>query len=179
LTEVCSPQRKLIPDTEDWERHELTSLRGIAYKAKTKPDDRFRDLSRCIDETLLGYCFGKLNKKAATGVDRVSYGSYKENYVANIEDLISRLKRRGYRAKLVKRKHIPKGAGKTRPLGIPVLEDKLLQTAASEILSAIYDHDKLLEMLARRIDDKRFLRLINKWLKAGILEEDKSIFNQD
>ncbi|MEJ2613199.1 MAG: hypothetical protein P8179_24895 [Candidatus Thiodiazotropha sp.] len=64
MTEVCSPQRKLIPDTEDWERHELTSLRGIAYKAKTKPDDRFRDLSRCIDETLLGYCFGKLNKKS-------------------------------------------------------------------------------------------------------------------
>jgi group II intron reverse transcriptase/maturase len=212
-----------MPDAEDWERHELTSLRGIAYKAKTKPDYRFRDLSRCIDETLLSYCFRKINKKAASGVDRVTYGSYKENYGANIENLIGRLKRGGYRAKLVKRKHIPKGAGKTRPLGIPVLEDKLLQTAVSEILSAIYeqdfhpfsygyrpgrgarqaaddlvvrmqfgrfgyvveadikgffnhiDHDKLLEMMAQRVDDKRFLRLINKWLKAGILEEDKSI----
>jgi len=156
-------------------------------------------------------------------VDRVTYGGYKENFIANIEDLIGRLKRGGYRAKLVKRKHIPKRAGKTRPLGIPVLEDKLLQTAASEILSAIFeqdfhpfsdgyrprrsarqgaddlvvrmqfgrfgyvveadikgffnhiDHGKLLEMLAQRIDDRRFLRLINKWLKAGILEEDKSI----
>jgi len=223
LTEVRSPQRKLMPDAEDWERHELTSLRGIAYKAKTKPDYRFRDLSRCIDETLLSYCFRKLNKNAASGVDRVTYGSFKENYSANIENLIGRLKRGGYRAKLVKRKHIPKGAGKTRPLGIPVIEDKLLQTAASEILSAIYeqefhpfsygyrprrgarqaaddlvvrmqfgrfghvveadikgffnhiDHDKLLEMVAQRVDDKRFLRLIDKWLKAGILEEDKSI----
>ncbi len=132
LTEVRSPQRKLMPDAEDWERHELTSLRGIAHKAKTKPDYRFRDLSRCIDETLLGYCFEKLNKKAASGVDRVTYSGYKENYSANVENLIGRLKRGGYRAKLVKRKHIPKGAGKTRPLGIPVFEDKLLQTAASD-----------------------------------------------
>lgn len=223
MTEVRSLQRTLIPDAEDWERHELTSLRGIAYKAKTQPNYRFRDLSRCIDETLLSYSFGKLNKKAASGVDRVTYSGYEGNYTANIEDLIGRLKRGGYRARLVKRKHIPKGAGKTRPLGLPVLEDKLLQTAASEILSAIYeqdfypfsygyrprrsarqaaddlvmrmqfgrfgyvveadikgffthiDHDKLLEMLAQRIDDKRFLRLINKWLKAGILEEDNSI----
>jgi len=223
LTEVRSPQSNLVPDAEDWERHELSSLRGIAYKAKTKPDYRFRDLSRCLDEALLGHCFRGLNKQAASGVDRVTYGSYKENHVANIEELIERLKRGGYRAKLVKRKHIPKGAGKTRPLGIPVLEDKLLQTAVSEILSAIYeqdfhpfsygyrprrgarqaaddlvvrmqfgrfghvveadikgffnhlDHEKLLEMLAQRIDDRRFLRLINKWLKAGILEEDKSL----
>ncbi len=223
LTGVRSLQRKLIPDAEDWERHELTSLRGIAYKAKTNPDYRFRDLSRTIDEELLSYSFRKLNKHAASGVDRVTYSGYKGNYAANIEDLIGRLKRGGYRAKLVKRKHIPKGAGKTRPLGIPVIEDKLLQTAGSEILSAIYeqdfypfsygyrprrsarqaaddlvmrmqfgrfgyvveadikgffshiDHHKLLEMLAQRIDDKRFLRLINKWLKAGILEEDKSI----
>ena len=59
LTGVRSPQRKLLPDVEDWERHELTSLRGIAYKAKTKPDYRFRDLSRCIDETLLSHSFRK------------------------------------------------------------------------------------------------------------------------
>ena len=141
LTGVRSLQRKLIPDAEDWERHELTSLRGIAYKAKTNPDYRFRDLSRTIDEELLSYSFRKLNKHAASGVDRVTYSGYKGNYAANIEDLIGRLKRGGYRAKLVKRKHIPKGAGKTRPLGIPVIEDKLLQTAGSEILSAIYEQD--------------------------------------
>ena len=212
-----------MPDIEDWERHELTSLRGIAYKAKIKRDYRFRDLSRCIDDALLAHSFRKLNKKAASGVDRVTYFSYEENYVANTANLIDRLKRGAYRAKLVKRKYIPKGAGKKRPLGIPVLEDKLLQTAVSEILSAIYEqdfhsfsygyrpmrsarqatddlvvrmqfgsfgyvveadikgffnhinHDKLLKMLARRIDDKRFLGLIKKWLKAGILEEDHSL----
>lgn len=156
-------------------------------------------------------------------MDRVTYRRYKENLSANIADLIDRLKRGGYRAKLVKRQHIPKGPGKTRPLGIPVIEDKLVQTAVSSILSAIYeqdfhafsygyrprrsarqavddlvvrmqfgrfgyvveadikgffnhiDHDKLLTMLAQRIDDKRFLRLITKWLKAGVLEEDNRI----
>ena len=111
LTEVRSLQRKFLPDVEDWERQELTSLRGIAYKAKTNPDYRFRDLSRCINEELLSYSFCKLNKKAASGVDRVTYSGYQENYAANIENLIGRLKRGGYRAKLVKRKNIPKGVG--------------------------------------------------------------------
>ena len=55
LTEVRSPQRKLIPDIEDWEQYELTSLRGIAYKAKIKSDYRFRDLSRCLDKTLVDF----------------------------------------------------------------------------------------------------------------------------
>jgi RNA-directed DNA polymerase len=223
LTEVRSPQRQLIPDTEDWGRYEQPFLRGIAYKAKTQPNYRFRDLSREINKTLLGNSFRRLNKKAATGVDRVSYTDYEEHFDENVEDLIDRLKRGSYRARLVKRKRIPKGEGKTRALGLPVLEDKLLQTACSDILSAIYeqdfhpfsygyrpgrsarqaaddltvrmqfgkfgyvveadikgffnhiDHDLLLELLAQRIDDKRFLRLIRKWLKAGILEEDKSI----
>ncbi len=223
LTEVRSLQSTLIPDAEDWEHYEQSSLRGIAYKAKTQSNYRFKDLSRCVDKTLLSDCFRKLNKKAATGVDGVTYSGYRENFSSHITDLIGRLKRGGYRAKLVKRKHIPKGPGKTRPLGIPVIEDKLVQTASSEILSAIYeqdffpfsygyrprrsarqaaddlvvrmqfgrfgyvveadikgffnhiDHDKLLKMLAQRVDDKRFLRLINKWLKAGILEEDNSI----
>ena len=51
LTEVRSPQRHLIPDAEDWEHYELPSLRGIARKAKQEPAHRFRDLSRCLDET--------------------------------------------------------------------------------------------------------------------------------
>ena len=53
VTGVRSPQRSLIPDAEDWERHELTFLRGIAYKSKTQPAYRFRDLSRLLDKPLL------------------------------------------------------------------------------------------------------------------------------
>jgi group II intron reverse transcriptase/maturase len=168
-----------------------------------------------------------MNKKAASGVDKVSYLNYRGNFDSNVENLIDRLKRNSYKAKLVKRKHIPKSPGKTRPLGIPVLEDKLLQTVVSDLLSAIYeqdfhdfsygyrpergarqcaddltvrmqfgrfgyeveadikgffthiDHDILLKLIARRVDDKRLIRLIRKWLKAGILEEDGAIAYPD
>ncbi len=223
LTEVRSPQRTLIPDAEDWEHYELPSLRGIARRAKQEPEHRFRDLSRCLNETHLKHAFKRLNKRSASGVDRVTYMDYRKHFDTRVEDLIVRLKRQSYKARLVKRKHIPKSPGKTRPLGIPVLEDKLLQTAASDLLSAIYeqdfhrfsygyrpnrsarqaaddlsaniqfgrfgyvveadikgffnhiDHELLLELIAKRVDDKRFLRLISKWLKAGILEEDGRI----
>jgi RNA-directed DNA polymerase len=164
-----------------------------------------------------------MNKKAASGVDNMSHSDYQNNFDENVEDLIGRLKRQSYKARLVKRKHIPKFPGKTRPLGLPVLEDKLLQTTASDILGAIYeqdfhgfsygyrpkrgarqcaddlavrmqfgrfgyvveayikgffnhiDHDVLLEFIALRVDDKRFLRLISKLLDAGILEENGEI----
>ena len=223
LTEVRSSQRTLIPDAEDWEYYELPALRGIARKAKQQPTYRFRDLSRCLNEDHLRHAFSKMNKKSASGVDNMSHSDYQNNFDENVEDLIGRLKRQSYKARLVKRKHIPKSPGKTRPLGLPVLEDKLLQTTASDILGAIYeqdfhdfsygyrpkrgarqcaddlavrmqfgrfgyvveadikgffnhiDHDVLLEFIALRVDDKRFLRLISKWLKAGILEENGEI----
>ena len=158
LTEVRSPQRQLIPDIEDWERHELPFLRGIAYKAKTQPTYRFRDLSREVNKTLLRHSFRKINKKAASGVDRVTYKGYKEHFESNIDDLVGRLKRGSYRARLVKRKHIPKGRGKTRALGLPVLEDKLLQTSCSEILSAIYEQDftrLVMVIVPDEVPDKR------------------------
>jgi RNA-directed DNA polymerase len=62
---------------------------------------------------------------------------------ANLTDLVGRLKRKAYRARLVRRKYIPKGNGKLRPLGIPVLEDKLLQMAVTQILLVIYEMDFL------------------------------------
>jgi len=141
LTEVRSPQRTLIPDAEDWEHYELPSLRGIARRAKQEPAHRFRDLSRCLDKDHLKHAFKRMNKKAASGVDKVTYLDYRKNFDENIGDLIGRLKRESYKARLVKRKHIPKAPGKTRPLGLPVFEDKLLQTTGSDILSAIYEQD--------------------------------------
>jgi RNA-directed DNA polymerase len=122
LTEVRSLQRSLIPDAEDWEYYELPSLRGIARKAKQEPEHRFRDLSRCLNKEHLAYAFGRMNKKAAPGVDNVTYWDYQKQFDSNTDDLIGRLKRQSYKAKLVKRKHIPKAPGKTRPLGLPVLE---------------------------------------------------------
>ena len=137
----------------------------------------------------------------------------------NIEALVERLKAKRYRAKLVRRKYIPKENGKERPLGIPALEDKLVQVACAKLLMAIYEQDFLsavtaiapdvgrwmrsrtspltcstgvmgmwsrpmsrasmttwtmtwlLKMLSLRIDDRAFLGLIRKWLKAGILDD--------
>ena len=141
LTEVRSLQRNLIPNAEDWEYYELPSLRGIARKAKQEPAHRFRDLSRCLNETHLKHAFKRMNKKAASGVDKITYTDYQKHYDSNVADLITRLKRQSYKAKLVKRKHIPKSPGKTRALGLPVLEDKLLQTTVSDLLSAIFEQD--------------------------------------
>jgi len=225
LTEVRSPQRKLMPDTVGSEQHEPTSLRGIATRAKACRYHRFRDLYRELNAGFLLHCWHDLNKDAASGVDGVTAEIYQENLMDNIRDLGERLKTKRYRTKLVRRCYIPKENGKQRPLGIPALEDKLVQLACARLLTAIYeqdfvessygyrlnrsakdaacdltfnlqygkygyiveadikgffdhmDHDWLLEMLKQRIDDKAFVSLIGKWLKAGILETDGQIIH--
>jgi hypothetical protein len=119
----------------------LTSLRDIADKAVKDPHHRFGDLYRLLNQENLKQCFFQLRKDAACGVDGVTFQEYEQNLVANLENLVERLKRQSYRARLVRRKHIPKGQGKTRPLGILVLEDKLVQLATAQILIAIYEAD--------------------------------------
>jgi len=205
-----------------------TSLRGIANKASSDKHHRFGNLFGLLTVAFLLSCWERVNKKAASGVDRVSARGYARDLVDNVRDLWGRVKRGSYRAKLVRRCHIPKeGSSKTRPLGIPVVEDKLLQTAVARILNAIYepiflpcswayrlgrnpreavrtlkqelqfgcygyvveidikgffdriDHDKLMQMLELRIDDRPFLRLIWKWLKAGVLEEGGKVIHPD
>ena len=227
LTEVRSPQRKLAPDNVGLEQYEQTSLRGIATKAKANGNHRFQDLYRCLNAPFLHACWKDLNKNAASGVDEETAESYRENLGANIQALAKRLKTKHYRAKLVRRCYIPKENGKERPLGIPALEDRLVQLACSKILTAIFeadfldisygyrprrsakdavndlrfnfqfgkygyvveadikgffdhmDHEWLLRMLKERIDDAAFLSLINRWLKAGILETDGEIIHPE
>jgi len=216
-----------MPDTVGLEQHKPTSLRGIAEKAKADKQHRFRDLYRFLNADYLLLCWPDLNKAAASGVDRVTAKEYAENLHDNIQKLADRLKEKHYRTKLVRRCWIPKENGKQRPLGIPALEDKLVQLACAKLLTAIYeqdfldcsygyrpgrsakhavqdltfdiqygcygyiveadvkgffdnmDHDWLLKMLSLRIDDRAFLNLIRKWLKAGILETDDTITNPD
>lgn len=225
LTEVRSPQRKLMPDTVGLEQHEQTSLRGIARRAQSCKDHRFRDLYRCLDGPLLHRCGRDLNKRAASGVDDVTGQAYEQDLTANIESLAERLKTKRYRAKRVRRGYIPKENGGERPLGIPALEDQWVQLACAKLLGAIYeqdflpvsygyrpgrgakdavgdlgfnlqygkighgveadikgffdtiDHDWRLEMLSLRIDDRAFLNLIRKWLKAGILDTDGQVLH--
>jgi len=227
LTEVRSPQRQLAPDNVGSEGRKPTFLRGIANKARADKGHRFRDLYRCLNAEFLLACWSDLNKDAAGGVDGVTAAVYAENLEANIGALAERLKSKRYRAKLVRRKYIPKGNGQERPLGIPALEDKLVQVACAKLLTAIYeqdflscsygyrpergaldavrdltfdlqygvygylveadvkgffdhmDQDWLLEMLSLRIDDRAFLSLIRKWLKAGILETDGQVVHPE
>jgi len=216
-----------MPDTVGSEPHEPTSLRAIANKAKADKHHRFRDLYRCLNAELLMHCWGGLNKAAASGVDGVTAAAYADNLHANIEALAERLKSKRYRAKLVRRHYILKENGKQRPLGIPALEDKLVQAASARLMTAIYeqdfldssygyrpergaedavedltfdlqygsygylveadvqgffdhlDDDKLLAMLSLRIDDRAFVGLIRKWLKAGILEPEGHVVHPD
>lgn len=120
-----------------------TSLQAIATKAHREEGARFRDLYRLLNEENLHWCFYQLRKDSAPGVDQVTFEEYERGLDANLAELVGRLKQKRYRAKLVRRKYIPKGNGTFRPLGIPALEDKLLQLAASKLLSAIYEQDFL------------------------------------
>src|SRR3989475_5080885 len=123
----------------DWQ----TFLRDIAEKAYHNKRHRFGDLYRWLNRDVLRQCFYRLRKDAASGVDGVTFQEYERNLESNLADLEGRLQRKAYRARLVRRKYIPKGNGKLRPLGIPVLEDKLLQMAVTQILLAIDEVDFL------------------------------------
>ena len=120
-----------------------TSLQAIATKAKENKEHRFLNLYRLIDEQHLHQSWLFIRQNAAYGVDRISAKEYEENLEDNIRNLVERLKRKSYRARLVRRHWIPKSDGRQRPLGIPVVEDKLLQVAVTRILGAIYEQDFL------------------------------------
>jgi group II intron reverse transcriptase/maturase len=123
----------------DWQ----TFLRALAEKADRDRHHRFGDLYRWLNQDVLRLGFFRLRKDAASGVDGVTFQEYEKNLEANLTDLVGRLKRKAYRARLVRRKYIPKGNGKLRPLGIPVLEDKLVQLVVTQMLLAIYEVDFL------------------------------------
>jgi len=120
-----------------------TSLQGIANKAKADHKHRFQNLFGRIDKEWLLDSWKHLNKNAAWGVDKVSAREYEQDLEGNTQRLVERLKTRSYRAKLVRRHYIPKANGKQRPLGIPAIEDKLLQCAVTRLLQAIYEQDFL------------------------------------
>ena len=126
VTGIRSSQRKHVPDKVGLDKDMQTSLRKIANKARKSKRHRFQNLYRLLNEQFLEQVFYRLNKKAASGVDQISYHEYGANLKENIQRLVEKLKNKKYRAKLVRRKNIPKGKDRTRPLGIPATEDKLL-----------------------------------------------------
>lgn len=120
-------------------------LERIAQRAKAEPKCRFTALAHHLTEDFLRETWQGLNRKGAPGVDRVTVAQYAAHLDENLKELVEGMKRRYYRAPQVRRVYIPKAgnAKKLRPLGVPTIQDRLLQAAVARILSAIYEADFL------------------------------------
>jgi RNA-directed DNA polymerase len=197
-----------------------TELERISERAKQDHTLQFTSLAHLLTVERLGEAYRRLRKDASPGVDGLTAQEYEQELVGNLQDLHRRLREGRYRAQPVRRAYIEQD-GKRRPLGIPVLEDKIVQRAVVSILDAIYEqdflpcsfgyrpgrgahdalnevfraivvgkvsyvlevdikgyfqnivHEHLMAFLQQRIKDSSLLRLIGKWLHAGILEEGR------
>jgi RNA-directed DNA polymerase len=197
----------------------LTYLQRIGKRAKERPREKLTNLLGHIKVPLLKEAYQRLRKDAASGVDGVTWAEYGERLDARLLDLQDRVHRGTYHPQPVRRVHIPKGDGRTRPLGIPALEDKVVQQAARMVLEPVYeamfvgfsygfrpgrsqhhaldalavaigrkvswvldadirsffdtiDHGWMQKFLEHRIGDSRMVRLLMKWMHAGVMEDD-------
>jgi group II intron reverse transcriptase/maturase len=116
-------------------------LDWIATQAKLYPHTAFTTLAHYVDVAMLERAFWRLNPRSSPGVDRVTWQAYKRNLSPHLENLHERLVSGTYRPQAVVRRWIPKGGGKFRPLGIPALEDKIVQRAVATLLEQIYEQD--------------------------------------
>ena len=116
-----------------------TSLPAIAKSARRDVSRSFRGLYSMLNRENFEVAFHALRKNAATGEDGVTWQEYARNLKDNLTDLEMRLREKRYCAKLVKRVHIPKSNGKLRPIGIPALEDKIVQYVVREILQTLFE----------------------------------------
>lgn len=194
-------------------------LQGVRERARRNKQERFTALLHHVTPALLRESFYALKRKAAPGVDGVTWEEYATGLEDRLEDLHGRVHRGAYRAQPSKRRWIPKANGKQRPLGIAALEDKIVQQAVVTVLNVIYEEDfrgfsygfrpgrsqhmaldalyvaikrkrvnwildldlksffdniprdKLVQLVENRIADPRILRLIQKWLTAGVMED--------
>ena len=117
-------------------------VKGVE-RAQREPEGRFHSLAHLIDGPALERAYRRQRSDAAVGVDGVTKAQYGQNLEANLQDRHTRLKEKRYRHQPVRRVHIPKGQGKTRPIGIAAFEDKVVQDAVREVLEVIYEQDFL------------------------------------
>jgi group II intron reverse transcriptase/maturase len=118
-------------------------LLKVAERAKRDPEARLLSLAYLIDEELLKEAYDRIRKDAAVGVDGVDKAQYGERLEENLRSLHTRMREGRYRHQPIKRVHIPKAPGKTRPIGISTIEDKVVQNALTMVLGAIYEQDFL------------------------------------
>ncbi len=119
------------------------SLRRLARKAKEEPQLQFTAMAHLLTEEVYWAAWRRLQKGASTGVDGVTATAYAADLAGNLRALQARVKAKQYRPQPVRRVTIPKEGGQTRPIGIPALEDKLVQGAVRLVLEAIYEQDFL------------------------------------
>lgn len=215
------------PDTQRLERV-LTKQRRIAELAGEDPQRVFTSVNHYLDEEWLAEAVSRVRAGSAPGIDGQTLAEYRMGMEERLRDLLNRAKSGAYQAPPVKRVHIPKGDGKeTRPIGLPTIEDKVLQRAVVMLLEPIYeqefkpfsfgfrpgrsahqaldlfwrqattqntrwvlevdirkffdtlDHRHLREILQRKVKDGVILRLIGKWLNAGVMEEDQLTYPEE
>src|ERR1051325_10679561 len=120
-----------------------TKQERIAALAKQSPLMAFTSLAHLMDIDWLKEAYRRTRKDGAAGVDGVTADEYEQNLEDNLQGLLDRVKSGAYRAPPVRRVHIPKGGSttETRPIGIPTLEDKVLQRAVVMLLEPIYERD--------------------------------------
>ena len=212
-----SPPQAAKGQTQRWQPL-LPHLQRVNAAARRSGQTRFTALLHHVDVAALKRAFKRQRRAASPGVDRVTVDEYEQNLEDNLQRLHGRVHSGQYWPKPVLRAYIPKADGGTRVLGLPALEDKIVQSAVAEVLNAIYeadfygfsygfrpgrsphgalasldralmtqrvnwvldldirtffdslDHEWLVRMLEHRIADRRIIRLIKRWLKAGVLE---------
>ncbi len=200
-----------------------TKLTLLTQRAQKERHCKFTVLMHMLTEEYLTSCFRELKRDKAAGIDEVSVKEYEIKLEENIKDVVKRLKANRYRPQPAKRAYIPKADGGRRGLGVPTVEDKIVQMGIKKILEAIFEvdfldvsygfrpkrschdalrvidraimfspvnyivdmdikgyfdninHEWMMRCLRERIRDRRLLRLIERFLKAGIMEEGKYI----
>lgn len=198
-----------------------TGVLQIAERAKEHQGEALTNLHQYIDETMLTESFMSLNKNSSPGVDKRYWHNYSLEASTRLPELLTAFKSGSYHAPPIRRVYIPKGHGGKRPLGIPTIEDKILQESVRRVMDPVYegefkpfsygfrrgysahkaleymfgkvsfegmhyiidadikdyfgsiDHVLLREFLDRRVKDGVIRKMIDKWLKAGIMEGEQ------
>jgi group II intron reverse transcriptase/maturase len=209
------------PNWTPSQRNGSSGLDRVREAAKKDGKLRFTALLHHVTIDLLRDSYHSLKKKAAPGMDGVTWEEYGSELEESLNNLHGRIHRGAYRARPSRRVWIPKSDGRQRPLGIAALEDKIVQSAVGTVLNQIWeedflgfsygfrpgrsqhdaldalyvgitrkkvdwvldldvrsffdkvDHNWMIKFVEHRIGDKRMVRLIQKWLKAGVMEQDR------
>ena len=121
------------------ENRTLTKLALISQRARKEPKLQFTSLAHLLDVGFLRGCYLELGRDRASGIDGVSWQDYGQPLDENLENLVERMKVKRYKPLPAKRVYIPKNNSEKRPLGLPALEDKIVQRGIARILEAIYE----------------------------------------